>query len=108
MFSCYYIPKSVHASFSDAAHWLPGIVGRKMGLRGPGEKKHDTIRMAAQACARHFLWKQKQQSTLTAGRRNNDKYEKEQIPVQVHDEHDDDHDTVMTRIIGLQKSPIGQ
>jgi pimeloyl-ACP methyl ester carboxylesterase len=47
-------PKSVHASFSDSVHWLPGFVSRKLGLRGKEEKRHDTIRSVAKACVAHM------------------------------------------------------
>lgn len=50
----WYIPHSVHASFSDVVLWLPGFVTRTMRLRGPSEGIQDTIRTAAIACVQHF------------------------------------------------------
>lgn len=50
----YYVPNSVHASFSDAVCWFPGFVARKLWMRGPEEKRHETIRAAAQACVQHM------------------------------------------------------
>ena len=59
----YYVPNSVHASFSDAVCWLPGFVARKLWMRGPEEKRHETIRAAAQACVQHM----RQEEISTAG-----------------------------------------
>lgn len=52
--SSWYIPNSVHTSFSDVVLWLPGFVTRAMGLRGRSEKMHETIRTSAIACVQHF------------------------------------------------------
>lgn len=61
----YSIPKSVHSSFSDSTHWLPGVVTRRMGLRAPKERKHDTIRTAARACVAHIQQQMRQDETTT-------------------------------------------
>jgi platelet-activating factor acetylhydrolase len=49
-----YAPGSVHASVSDSSTWLPGFVLRKFRLRGAQEKRHVTIRAAAEACVAHI------------------------------------------------------
>lgn len=51
----YYMPRSVHASFSDAAWWLPRFITRRMGLRGPNERRHETVRSCANACVQHMF-----------------------------------------------------
>lgn len=70
----YHIPDSVHASFSDATNWLPGVVTKKMGFRGPKEAKHATIRTAAQACVQHM-----RQQTITNDRLQEFRIEKKTI-----------------------------
>ena len=52
--SLYYMPNSIHASFSDASSWLPSIISRQMNLRGQGENRHETIRACASACVNHI------------------------------------------------------
>eukprot|EP00977_Amphora_coffeiformis_P015369 scaffold4510_cov183-Amphora_coffeaeformis.AAC.54 len=50
----YYVPKSVHASFSDAAHWFPGWIGHRLSMRAPGEPRHATVRTVAQAWGQYI------------------------------------------------------
>jgi predicted dienelactone hydrolase len=50
----FYMPRSRHASFSDSAWWLPRFVTRRMGLRGPEEPRHETVRSCANACVQHI------------------------------------------------------
>ena len=49
----YYVPNSVHASFSDAAHWFPGWIARRLYMRATGESRHATIRTVARAWVRY-------------------------------------------------------
>jgi Platelet-activating factor acetylhydrolase, isoform II len=51
--SSWYIPCTVHASFSDAVSWLPRFLGRKLYLCHKNERKHKTIPTAAMACVEH-------------------------------------------------------
>jgi dienelactone hydrolase len=60
----FYIQDSVHGSFSDAVNWMPGVVTRKLGLRGQKESKHATIRSTAQACVQHMQKKSIQSHKL--------------------------------------------
>jgi len=50
----YYMPRSVHASFSDSPWWLPRLVSRPFRLRGKDEKRHKTIPACAKACIHHM------------------------------------------------------
>lgn len=49
-----YMPRSVHASFSDSPWWLPRIISRRFGLRGQNEARHETIEASAKACIDHM------------------------------------------------------
>ena len=61
----FYIPNSVHSSFSDACNWLPNLVNRKVSYtQGLKEKKHETISIAAKACIQHIQQKQKSKESL--------------------------------------------
>ncbi|CAB9517044.1 Platelet-activating factor acetylhydrolase 2, cytoplasmic [Seminavis robusta] len=64
--SSWFIPKSAHASFSDAVSWLPRVVGRKLYLCHKQEQKHKTVPTAAKACVDHI-----QSALLAAGDNNN-------------------------------------
>lgn len=50
----YHVPHTVHASFSDAGHWFPGVVARRLGVRAAGERRHVTARTVA-ATWRRFI-----------------------------------------------------
>jgi platelet-activating factor acetylhydrolase len=52
--SSWYIPCSVHASFSDAVSWLPRFLGRQLYLCHRNERKHKTIPTTAMACVEHL------------------------------------------------------
>lgn len=52
--SSFFIPRSSHASFSDAVNWLPRFIGAKLYLNGKKEKRYDTIPTAAKACVQHI------------------------------------------------------
>ena len=61
----YFVPHSVHTSFSDATHWLPGFATRRMQLRGIKEHKHETIRTTALACVEHMATQQSERRRIT-------------------------------------------
>eukprot|EP00980_Cylindrotheca_fusiformis_P013284 scaffold3376_cov64-Cylindrotheca_fusiformis.AAC.1 len=63
----YYMPRSVHPSFSDAGWWLPRFLTRRMGLRGTKERRYETIQSCAKACIYHI-----QQQCCTSSTTTND------------------------------------
>lgn len=50
-----YMPRSAHSSFSDAAWMLPGVITRSIGIRGPNEKRSETIQACSTACSHHIF-----------------------------------------------------
>lgn len=50
----FYIPNSLHISFSDAASWLPSLIAKRMRFRAPGEERFATIRSSSTACIHHM------------------------------------------------------
>jgi len=53
--SLFYMPRSIHSSFSDTATWAPRFATRPLGLRGKKEKRHETIQSCANACINNII-----------------------------------------------------
>jgi len=72
----FFVQNSVHASFADSVSWLPGIVGKKLGLRGKNEGLHQTIPNVAQQCVQHF--QQKSSNAIMENLKDYDFYQGQQ------------------------------
>jgi dienelactone hydrolase len=60
-----YMPRAVHASFSDSVTWLPGFLLKKLRMRGLQEQKYETIQSVGKGCAQHIQTSSSRTTTTT-------------------------------------------